>query len=167
MPNHWWVLSAFLASASVGAHGQTHEQGGDAKPSDVIVGDWRISQAVPGTCQAIARISQHLVFNLVIEKATGRGGFFLESDVWQFTEGNTYSGSVSFDDWATSQALNFQTGSVHDDGLLSARVEPGFPQQLAKADHFEVKIPDIYMGGDIPLKDINGMSAAFATCLQQ
>jgi hypothetical protein len=167
MPNRWWVLSAFLASASVGVHGQTHEEAGDAKASDVIVGDWRISQAIPGTCQAIARISQHLVFNLVIEKTTGRGGFFLESDVWQFTEGNTYPGKISFDDWATSQALNFQTESIHEDGFLSARVEPGFQEELAKADHLAVKIPAIYVGGDIPLKDISGMSIAFATCLQQ
>jgi hypothetical protein len=155
MAHRFLPLAAFVAIVPLGAQ---------AQPADVIVGSWRISHAIPGTCQAIGRIDQ-LTLNLSIRKASGDGFVFLQSAGWSFTKSETHAGTVSWDGWKSAQPLDFTSMTIGGDGVLTAPVDKAFLQSLGGAGHLWVKVPSAALDGDFPIADADKVVAALTACL--
>lgn len=150
-------LAIMLAAAPLGAQ---------AQPADVIVGNWRISQAIPQTCQAIGRIDAQLTLNLTIRKASGDGFLFLQSPGWNFARSEAHAGAVSWDGWTSSEPLEFTSMTIGGDGVLTAPVDQSFLQRLGEVKHLRVKVPSTGLDGDFPIADADKVVAAIAACLK-
>ena len=133
---------------------------------DIVLDNWRISQAIPNVCQAITRVDDHLNVNIAIMKPTGRTVLFLESDELPRANLEKRSGTISWDNWVTSQQVEFTLTGANGRGVLVAQLDPSFATDLRDKKSFWVKVHDVSLDREVALEDIDRAFAAVDICLK-
>ena len=140
--------------------------GAQAQNADVIVGNWRISQVVPQVCQAITRLDQHIFINITTDKVSSYATLFLENDQWPREASGLYRGSISWDDWLTSQEVDFTLAGGLQYGAVASRMGPSFNDELRTKHRFWLRIADLSFEREIAPNDLGLAFAALDECLK-
>jgi hypothetical protein len=145
-------VAAAMVTLSIPVSAQT-------RPEDVIVGDWRISQEIPATCQVITQASDRLIFTAVIHQKTRRAFVVLDGNIWNLDEGQQLTGEVSWDNWKTSIPMSFTAATLMRGMTIRAEVGTFPVPENGEPNHISIRIPEIYLAADFPIGDSRAVPA--------
>jgi hypothetical protein len=145
-------IAAAMAILSTSVSAQT-------RPDDVIVGNWRISQEIPTTCQVITQASDRLIFTAVIHQKSRRAFVVLDGNIWNLDEGQQLTGEISWDGWKSSTPMNFTAATLMRGMAIRAEVGTFPIPENGQPIHIWIKIPEIYLGAEFPIGDSQAVPA--------
>jgi hypothetical protein len=129
---------------------------------DVIVGKWRISNALPFACQALTWADEHTKFTFM-QTVDGKFFVILESDEWHVAEDKKLAGIVSWDD--SSQLVDLDASDNEGRGMLIITGDALFRNNFRNLRHFRIRIP-LELDRTLSIDDADTVFGAFDKCLR-
>ncbi|MEO9131286.1 MAG: hypothetical protein ABI240_08770 [Sphingomonas sp.] len=143
--------------------GGQQSQGETAK---VEIGRWLIQPEGATRCHMLGAIDDTVVLSFA-EDAKTWGSLAVFGQGWQL-ETKTYAGSYSWDGWKTSMPVDFKALPITKTrGLLVIGTDAVFTQNLLRAKHFWLRVPELNYDGDVDIPEVQELVAALAACNQR
>jgi hypothetical protein len=132
----------------------------------VEIGRWLIQPEGATRCHMLAPIDDTVVLSFA-EDAKTWGSLAVFGQGWQLKP-KTYAGSYSWDGWKTSVTVDFRALPITETrGLLAIGTDATFTQNLLRARHFWLRIPELSYEGEVDIPEAQELVAALATCNQR
>ncbi len=142
------------------ALGTQQAQSGTA---DVEIGRWLIQPESETRCHMLGAIDDTVVLSFA-EDAKTWGNLAIFGQGWQ-VEPRTYAASYSWDGWKTSVKVDLRALPISNTrGLLAMGTDAAFTQNLLRAKHFWLRVPELNYEGDVDMPEAAELVAALAAC---
>lgn len=142
------------------ALGAQQAQSGTA---DVEIGRWLIQSESETRCHMLGAIDDTVVLSFA-EDAKTWGNLAIFGQGWQ-VEPRTYAASYSWDGWKTSVTVDLRAFPISKTrGLLAMGTDAAFTQNLLRAKHFWLRVPEFNYEGDVDMPEAAELVAALAAC---
>ena len=145
---------------------QQAPQQAQGNTADVEIGRWLIQPENETRCHMLGAIDDIVVLSFA-EDARTWGNLAVFGNGWQL-EPRTYAGSYSWDGWKTSVKVDFRALPLTKTrGVLAMGTDAAFTQNLLRAKHFWLRVPELGYDGNVDMPEANELVAALAACNQR